>query len=254
MNGEVVLACRLTVAARNAINGGAFSFEKLPYENSISFVFCPRKTILGTGAEYVAKDPQQWYEKLKAEGVTDVFMMMPYVIKDRNRLGFVNTSGCTIFARMKNGHVLRFVPQWVADNANRCWNVIIHEEFLDEAPSQLPTFKDNTERFKSVLDNIAKFAEHIGFEQFAGLFRKGYDVLNGGELPEDIKGAPDLPEDKLRLFMAADISDVFGAMGSWNDSPPAKAAEMGLSEDYNKLSDALLAQNRLALMYAVNED
>ncbi len=256
MNGEVGLACRLTAAARNAIKTGEFKFVKNPYENSISFVFCARKTAMGEIPEYIAKTPEEWYKKLKDDGVTDVFMMMPYVVKDRNRLGFVNTSGCTIFVKLKNGHVSRFLPQWIADNANRCWNIVIHEDLMNEVPAELPTFKDNSEQFKAVLENITKFAVHIGSRDFAQYFKMGADVLSGGDMPEamDKEAAPKLSEHNMRMYLAADISDVFGAMGSWNDDPAGKAAEMGLSEDYEKLSAALLAQNRLALMYAVNED
>lgn len=255
MNGEVGLACRLTAAARNAIKTGEFRFVKHPYENSISFVFCERKRLMGTEPEYVAKTPEEWFERLKADGVTDVFMVMPYAVKDRNRLGFVNTSGATVFVKNRAGQVSRFLPQWIADNVNRVWNIVIHEDFMEDAPAELPTFKDNTEQFKAVLENMTKFAEHLGFRGFAECFKKGAEVLGGGELPEaiDREAAPKLSEECMRLYLAADISDVFGAMGSWNDDPAGKAAEMGLSEDYEKLSAALLAQNRLALMYAVNE-
>ena len=55
------------------------------------------------------------------------------------------------------------------------------------------------------------------------------------------------------LAMLANRSDVFGAMGSWNDSPPCYAHEMGLDKEYNSLSDRLLQQIRYHLMYVTNE-
>ena len=42
-------------------------------------------------------------------------------------------------------------------------------------------------------------------------------------------------------------------MGSWNDTPHCLAGEKGLSREYDRLSDALLRQIRLAILYAVNE-
>ncbi|WP_011991675.1 hypothetical protein [Campylobacter curvus] len=42
-------------------------------------------------------------------------------------------------------------------------------------------------------------------------------------------------------------------MGSWNDSPPYMAQQKGLGKEYDELSDELLCQNRLALLYAINE-
>ncbi|RRD38069.1 hypothetical protein EII28_02735 [Fusobacterium nucleatum] len=42
-------------------------------------------------------------------------------------------------------------------------------------------------------------------------------------------------------------------MGSWNDSPPYYACEKGLENNYKNLSNELLTQIRLALLYSVNE-
>lgn len=63
----------------------------------------------------------------------------------------------------------------------------------------------------------------------------------------------ELPEANKRLFYASNISDVFGGMGSWNDSPPCYAYEKGLENEYKNLSSELLTQIRLALLYSVNE-
>ena len=63
----------------------------------------------------------------------------------------------------------------------------------------------------------------------------------------------EMPEEQLRLFKAANLADVFGAMGSWNDHPWALAQEKDLFDEYNKLSDELLKNVRLALLYAINE-
>lgn len=50
------------------------------------------------------------------------------------------------------------------------------------------------------------------------------------------------------------MADVFGAMGSWNDGPPYCAHLKGLDNEYEGLSNELLRQSRLAVLYAVNED
>ncbi|MDE6742896.1 MAG: hypothetical protein K2J95_03340 [Lachnospiraceae bacterium] len=65
---------------------------------------------------------------------------------------------------------------------------------------------------------------------------------------------PDLSEENKRMFYASSIADVFGAMGSWNDGPPYSAYEKGLEDDYEKLSNELLKQIRLAALYAINEN
>ena len=42
-------------------------------------------------------------------------------------------------------------------------------------------------------------------------------------------------------------------MGSWNDSPPYMAQNKGLEEEYDILSDELLKNIRLAILYSINE-
>ena len=88
--------------------------------------------------------------------------------------------------------------------------------------------------------------------------KKAFDILKGDNI-ENVGNTFyaqyffELPETNKKLFYASDICDVFGAMGSWNDSPPCYAAEKGLENEYNNLSSELLTQIRLALLYSVNE-
>lgn len=80
------------------------------------------------------------------------------------------------------------------------------------------------------------------------------NILDGDEkLPEPKLPMPRIPQKYLPLFYAADTADVFGAMGSWNDSPPYLAHEKGLDTEYEELSARLLKNIRLAVLYAVNE-
>ena len=249
MNGEVGFACRLTAAARLALKTGEFEFHKAPYEGTFSFVMCARDK-----AGITVQTPALWFKKLMEYGLKDIFMVMPCTVKNRKMLGFVNTSGCTVFARFNDGRTTRFSAQWTMDNSKRGWNVTVTEEIVNNAPADDPVFTDNTEEFKKVLTDIGNLSEKLGFAPFTECFRKGAQVLDGGELPEiPMKElVPALPEKQLRLYLAADISDVFGAMGSWSDGPAGAAVEKGLTEEYNQLSDLLLAQNRYALLHAVN--
>jgi len=70
---------------------------------------------------------------------------------------------------------------------------------------------------------------------------------------EEQSAIGEIPEENLHLFEAASTADVFGAMGSWNDSPPYMAHERGLDNEYELLSSELLKQVRLAALYAINE-
>lgn len=91
---------------------------------------------------------------------------------------------------------------------------------------------------------------------FAGVFQRALDILGGSSNYIDTEyhlPLPEIPEENLYLFEAASTADVFGAMGSWNDSPRYMAHEKGMDKEYEFLSDELLKQVRLAALYAVNE-
>ena len=75
---------------------------------------------------------------------------------------------------------------------------------------------------------------------------KDFDKTEGLELLQ-------LPSQNLKIFTAANRADVFGAMGSWNDSPPYMAHEKGLDKEYETLSSELLKNIRLAILYSINE-
>ena len=101
-------------------------------------------------------------------------------------------------------------------------------------------------------------ADKINFPNFGNIFRKAFNILNG-ESFENIRNTFygqtlfKIPEINARLFYSAKISNVFGGMGSWNDSPPYYAHKKGLEIEYDNLSEELLTQIRLALLYSVNE-
>jgi len=110
-------------------------------------------------------------------------------------------------------------------------------------------------KFGEVKDQLPKDLVLLNFKN---IFRKAFNILNG-ESFENIRNTFygqtlfKIPEINARLFYSAKISNVFGGMGSWNDSPPYYAHEKGLEIEYDSLTEELLTQIRLALLYSVNE-
>ncbi len=245
MNGEIGLASRLVIAAKNVLNGGKRDFQKLPFENSITFIMSDKTTL---------SSPEEWFDWLVEDGKPSVFMMLPYQVKDRRTLGFVNASGAAIFVRRTHHAVCCFAPLWEYDKEKRCWNITFRENIMDKAPDTIPQFSDNSADFKKVLADIKELAVELEFPMFADCFSEALRVLEGGDIPAQLEGAmlPELPEDRLHIYLACVVSDVFGGMGSWNDAPAGAAAEKELIKEYDALSNALLAHNRIAMMYAVN--
>lgn len=256
MNGETYQISRLTAEVKNALRENRkLTFEPVKYENRIEFHFLPRKTLLGEREE-IAYDPVCWFEKCKKQGVVDVKMMMPTKVKERQILGFANTNRASIVTFLKSGEVHYWVAQWEFDSKIKMWNIIYTEAEWKDAPAGRPEFADNTKEFLNVLVKIAKFADTIGAGCFAEVFRDAIAILRCEQelhMNENLAVRPPLPEIHKPIFDAAFKADVFGAMGSWNDSPPYMAREKGLSEEYDTLSGELLTQIRLATLYAVNE-
>lgn len=104
--------------------------------------------------------------------------------------------------------------------------------------------------------SVEKLAIQIRCEGFAHIFHSAKNLLDGiGEYPDKKYGLqlPPISHEKLQIFEAASLADVFGGMGSWNDDPLCAAQDMGLDQEYQTLSDRLLKNIRLAILYAINE-
>ena len=254
MKGELFQMCRLTAAAKSALFGySGFEFEPIQYENKIEFL-CLSDIGDGSINERTAENPERWYEYLTKKGLREIKLLTATDNKDIRMLGFANSLRGGIVCYFKNGEVTEFYPSWAFDKENRVWNVHYTEElklvyYMDEPPH----FDDNSDELREVLIEISDLAERIDCKEFAGIFDKAREILDGGELPENKLPTPKIPEKNLAMFYAADRADVFGAMGSWNDSPPYMAHEKGLDKEYDELSARLLKNIRLAVLYAVNE-
>ncbi len=252
MNGEVSQICRIVAAARTALkNGTDYEFTPLKYEGSITFNFCDRKN--EGGPLFRAKDPADWFAHLKNEGIQSIFMIMGMKVA-RQQLGFVNHAGTSIFVRYADNTVTRFVPYWSFSNETRLWTIVYTESIAEGAPENDPEFRNESSLMIATLTDIEKLAEELGEANFAKTFKKAAEILAGDKVPTFKEGAvpPQLPDEMMKYYVACDMADVFGAMGSWNDSAAAAAQTHDRSKDYVTLSDRLVCGIRLMTMYAVN--
>lgn len=248
--------CCITAAAKKALKEkSAPSYTPLKYENRIEFQFLPEKKLFSTKI-YKAKNIPAWYEYCLKKGLHDLNFLAPVAVKDLGILGFSNTTQSSIACFYEGGKVTYFSAQWEFDSAQKMWNILYTEYEWKDAPSGKPRFENNIDSFKSVLSEIKELAHKINCDEFAMIFQKALDILLGSSDYTDTAyhmPFPEIPEENLHLFEAASTADVFGAMGSWNDSPPYMAHEKGMDKEYEFLSGELLKQVRLATLYAINE-
>lgn len=256
MNGEMFQIASIVAASKKAMQfSEPIEFFPAKYENRIEFAFLPQKKFLRM-EKYIAPNVSAWFERIKKNEVLDVKLLCPYSVKDRALLGFSNTSESSILCFHRSGKVTYFVANWQFDSVQKKWNVLYSEHEWVNPPSKKPKFENNTDSFRDVLLSIKELAIKIECENFADIFSSAVNILDGsGEYPDTKYGLklPQIPQQNLRMFKAASIADVFGAMGSWNDSPPYMAREKGLDKEYEALSADLLKNIRLAILYAINE-
>ena len=196
---------------------------------------------------------RRWIEQCLKLGLKDAGLSIPTFAKNRALLGFSGMNVNGIVCRFEDFDGV-FTPDWKYDRDKKAWYVKYVERLWRGMPRDALNARDNSAEFGNVLVQIRDFASKIGCENFAQTFDNALKTLRG-EVPVGEYYAVSfaaLPQPSLRAFAAAGIADVFGAMGSWNDEPPSMAQEMGLGGEYDRLSDELLAQKNLVILFAIN--
>lgn len=256
MNGQMFQIASIVAASKKAMQlSEPIQYFPAKYENRIEFAFLPPNEILKM-EKYTAPNVSAWFEQIRKNQVLDVKLLCPFSVKDRNLLGFSNMTESSILCFHRNGKVTYFVADWQFDSVQKNWNILYSEHEWPNPPSKKPQFENNTDSFREVLLSIRELAIKIECENFAHIFSSAVNLLDGSnEYPDKKHGIelPQIPQQNLQMFEAASIADVFGAMGSWNDSPPYMAHKKGLDKEYETLSADLLKNIRLAILYAINE-
>ena len=251
MNGQVEQMCNIVLCARKALyENEEINFVTSKHVLSIKFVFTSE--LIGQKS-FEADSVWKWFHICKERDLDDIKFMIPTATDDRYILGFSNTSQGLIVCFWKQGKVTCFCPIWEFDSERKGWNIVYEEHLMTSVRKENITFTNQTEEFKKVLLDIGKLATDIGFEGFPNIFHNAYEALCDFSHVEPCHVSAQVPNEFKGIYYAVETADVFGAMGSWNDSPPYYAHQKGLEKEYNELSDKLLKQLRYHMMYVVNE-
>ena len=183
-------------------------------------------------------------------------MLCPYSVKDRQFLGFSNTTESSILCFYKSGKVTYFTADWQFDSMQKKWNILYSEYEWTNPPSKKPYFENNINSFRDVLLSIKELAKKIECENFANIFTSAINLLDGcSEYPDEKYGLslPPIPQQNLQMFEATSISDVLEQWVRGMIAQHIWLTKKGLSEEYETLSSELLKNVRLAILYAINE-
>ncbi|MCL2817285.1 MAG: hypothetical protein FWD39_02725 [Clostridiales bacterium] len=253
MGGQLYEMCLIVTAAKKALrNKSAFSYVPYYYVRRSEFQFLPETKYFGAGP-FKADNAAAWYDHCLKKGLQDIKLFVPISVKNRYKLAFANSTHCSLVCFWKE-HITCFSSHWENDYEQMKWDILYREEKWRESPQWKPHFGNNSESFRLVLVKIKELAEKLdGYNSgFEVNFQNAIDILDGSDFTPQWLHLPEIPEENLRLYRAANAADVFGGMLSWNDGVSGFAEEKGLREDYETLSNELLKQIRLATLYAIN--
>ncbi len=251
MNGEIEQMSNIVISARKALyENNDIDFIPSKYVLSIKFLFAPKRFSFKLVETNSVRD---WFDLCIKQGLKDIQFSIPTATDNKHLLGFSNTSQGVLLCFWNNGKVSCFYPTWNFNREQNGWNIIYREHRRLNAHKDKLSFNNRTEEFMKALCDIGKFATDIGFPYFSDVFHKAHQALLNDACIEIVDVPKQLPNEFKGIYYAVKTADVFGAMGSWNDSPPCYADEMGLNKEYNSLSDRLLKQIRYHLMYVTNE-
>ena len=248
MNGQMYqIACIVAVARKALKSGKEICYKLEKYTNKLSFQILPSEK-----GEVIELSVSDWFENLKEKDLKDLKLFCPISVNDRGILGFSNTTQSSILCFYKDGKASYFLPNWEVASAGKGWDVTYTEYEWERSSQDIPHYENNIEEFKDILTRIEDLARKIECENFAKVFHSARNFLLD---PESGKGLaePQIPPQNQNIFRAASAADVFGAMGSWNDEPGWLAQDKGLGQQYDELSDQLLRNIRLAILFAINE-
>lgn len=119
MNGQMFQIASIVATSKKALQlSEPIRFSQLEYENKIEFVFLPQKKFFRT-EKYTASNVSLWFEQIKKNGIQDIKLLCPYSVKDRQFLGFSNTTESSILCFYKSGKVTYFTADWQFDSMQK---------------------------------------------------------------------------------------------------------------------------------------
>lgn len=257
MNGSMYQMMKIVSYVKKRIREGTESSLIMPDSNRSIFFEFLEEGFLFAQKNKTAANVQDWYRILQQKNIKTVKMHISVANNDPRMAGFANGEAEGLVTAYGKGAVTYWKPSWSYNQEAHAWDICYKEILWENMRIEyLEQEDDPTDDFKEALKKIETFADEIGFDHYARDFREAYEILCGikpADYPKWMERDRHLfnPE-TARLVLAVEKADVFGGMGSWNDSPPYYAHDRGRDEEYDQVTYELYVQSRRAAMYAVN--
>jgi hypothetical protein len=259
--GSVAQMIALTIYGNAALHENSINVSAL-YPSNSTFQYCEyvRFVDVTTSAKQVeevqwATDSLAWFGRLRNDGfyalrlhygATGGKTLDGYHVPDRMLAGLVGGGGRWLIEAISPHGADYWEGSWEVGNRaradRRIWRVtyarIAHGQPTQAAePQDLEALK---RELSTVLTDIHGYARSHGLNTFASLFECSQAQLastspGSGVYHSDLAPATRLPLLAQQLLAAAQLSWVFGGMGSWNDVTHGGADD----KEYQRLSEAL---------------
>ncbi len=274
MVDSINIALRLTAAVKNALNGDDFRFSMANHISKAQYKLMPRvKTVFGGG--FKTTNVNLWYDHLENLGLKSVYVVFDYddksplmccIFDDGSRTSFEISVSCYKYRRLdtdiggsKDGFYGVPIPA-----ISFCWQYDSWDSLMavvDEKPicPEIQLYEDNSAQLKEVLLYAEEFAMQLerGGEDcrsHAQRFAAAAAILDGKQERggQRFVPLPELSEDRLSLYKAAEVSDVYDIRNGWFSTPARLAEELGLVEKFRTITTELLTQQQIALINSIN--
>ncbi len=233
----------IIIQARRALANGSDIDLQLPkYLRGMKFVF---------NDEITVKDADEWFSQCRNRNIKDIKISSALTVEQHPFEGTNETYD--IICVWDNNQVSHFIRNEHREDSKFVYTY--KEAVCEEYGDDLETPVDNTTEYKNVLSELMIFAKKIGYEVFNYFFDTAYKLLDES-LNMSTENMPyylvDMPMRLINIIGAINTSYVFGGMGWWNDDPRGKAEIMGLKDEYDRLTNALIYNMRKASVYVTN--
>ena len=247
LSGKMDRAISFVTRVRKALFDGEEIIERSYKEDDLCDIFA---------YDDKTTDVFRWFKRSISLGLKDIKLIIPREDNDYGLKAFANMKDLYILVYLKDKcEVMSLNEQRKEDK----WQYTF--AFIDEIKPIYIYLENKTEKFETILFELWDYAFYsIDNKYWASIFLEALHILEDkiDITVEKYRRLNEkyfyLPEEFIRILIASDTADVFGGMGSWNDSPAYAAGES--EEKYNEYQNLSLELSRLVdyhYMYSANE-
>lgn len=198
---------------------------------------------------------EEWFEYCVKRGLKDAKIIVPNMKDDYQNKAFNNGESLVIVLMHEDKYELMKVDSTLENDR---WRYRFIK--TDEVKPFEIKMEPKLEEFKKVLADIGDFSVEIKCSGWKKDFMEASDIIDGSiDIDEKkykwlVNMYDYLPDKFRRILVGSSAADVFGGMGSWNDSPAWCAGETPeLYGRYQDISAELSYYIYYHYMYVANE-